>query len=153
MTARRARALNLILPALVGALATLAWLQAASADTGGGLLDDTGDAFSAGRRSGFLFIGLGLFAAVVFNAIRVRLTPKAGTAAPGSWRSKLSIVVGGALAVTTAAIDMFAASRGLTPLVTAAMGAVTLYYGAKDDPPRGSKRTEDTEASGEIEAP
>lgn len=148
MTARTARTLNLIVPALVGAAVMLALLASASADTGGDFAP-VDDAFSAGRRSGFLFVGLGLFAAVVFNAIRARLKPKGGEPAPGTWRAKLSIVVGGALAVVTAGVDMFASSRGLTPITTAAFGAIALYYGSKDDLPRGSKRKD--EAAGEVD--
>ncbi len=149
MTTIRAR--TVIGPFLVGSLATLAILLAtyalAAADAGGGGdLAPIDDAFTAGRRSGFLWIVLGLAIAAALQEVGARLKPSDGTKPkPGSWRAKLSIAVGGGFAVTAALVDMFASSRGLTPITTAAFGAVALYYGAKDDPERGSKRAPDEE--------
>lgn len=117
----------------------------AQADSGG-LVDEAGDVFSAGRRAGFLWLALGLFATIVFRAVLVRLKPKDGTPAAG-WRARLSLVIGGALAVVVAGIDMFASSRGLEPIATAATGAILLYYGGAADPARGSKRVEPEEGA------
>lgn len=130
---------------------TFALLAAAHADTGdGGALDAADDVFSAGRRSGLLWLAIGLGVTVGLRAISVRLKPRAdGTGPkPGSRRAKLSIIVGGLAMVLAAAIDMFATSRGMTPIMTAAGLAMAAYFGAADDPPRGSKRTE---AAGEID--
>jgi hypothetical protein len=115
----------------------------AHADTGLAVasVDGPDDVFSDGRRAGFLWLGLMLGVAGLARYIVARLKPKDGIAPPpGSWRAKIILVATGAATVLTALIDMFAASRGYEPVATAALGAITLYFAAKDDPQRGSKR-------------
>ena len=88
-------------------------------------LGDVDDVFTAGRRAGFLWIAVGLGIAMAMRAIGTRLKPRDGAEPPaGSWRAKLSIVLGGGFAVVAAVVDMYASSRGFAPVTTAAFGAM-----------------------------
>lgn len=111
--------------------------------------DQVDDVFTAGRRSGFLFVAIGIGIAALSQAVLVRLKPKTkdGSPAPDTWRTKLCVVVGAASMVALAVVDMFAESRGLTPVTTAAIGALGLYRHSKSDPERGSKRATEDEGA------
>ena len=88
---------------------------------------------------------------MAMRAIGTRLKPRDGAEPPaGSWRAKLSIVLGGGFAVVAAVVDMYASSRGFAPVTTAAFGAMALYFGAGDDPARGSKRAPDDDGPDQV---
>lgn len=113
------------------------------------------EAIDAGRRSGFLWIGVGLGILVILQFVRAHTQPAKIPGIPpkpGSWRAKLSVVLGGAIMVLTALIDMTAESRGLTPVTTAILGALALYRQSADDPPPGGA-LRPTEKHGEVDVP
>jgi hypothetical protein len=101
------------------------------------------DVFAAGRRTGFLWLGVMLAIVAAAEFVLVRLKPKDGTEPKDGWRGRLVIVFAGVSTVVLALIDMFAASRGFAPVATAAVGAVLYYRRSRPDPQRGSKRVED----------
>lgn len=119
--------------------------------------EEVTDVFSAGARSGFLWLAL-LFAIVVAaQFVLVRLKPKAPAAgAPPikvkAWRSKAAIVIAGVSTTVLALIEMYASSRGLTPLVAPVTGAVMMFFLGKNDPARGELWKPPTTASGEVDS-
>ncbi len=111
-----------------------------------GPADALDDAFSASRRAGFLWLGVMVGIAAGLRELQARMRPREGEPPrPGSFRARILLVASGGFVVVVALVEMYAASRGLAPVATAALGAVVLYYGAKDDPAPGSRRKAPTE--------
>jgi hypothetical protein len=156
MTAAVRRSAAVVLPFLAGFLVMLLALLSASADAGppGAAVayapEGVDDVFAAGRRVGLIWLAFGF---VVVFAIRwtvARLKPKPGkpAPAPNTVRARLIVALTGLGTVVAAAIDMYAASRGMAPLALAMGGALGMYFALGDDPERGSKRLD---AGGEAE--
>jgi hypothetical protein len=162
MTAAVRRSAAVVLPFLAGFLVMMLALLSASADAGPPGVsvayapEGVDDVFSAGRRVGLVWLAFGFLVVIAIRWTVARLKPRPpapGKPAPkpNTVRARLIVALTGLGTVVAAAIDMYAASRGMAPLALAVGGALGMYFALGDDPERGSKRLDTGgEAEGDV---